>query len=428
MKENPNREKLTNTSIKALKPKEKPYDVNDTDTPGLLVRVQPTGVKTYFIRYRAGGKQRYFRIGNPAQVQVAEARLAAKKHLADVVHGTDPQAEKQRPATVTLEDFLKEYEASATYRWHFEAVVRVKRCFDDLLSLPLTEITATPVMQYRNRRQNAGISRGTVNRDIAALRGVLALAVERKHLDANPLHRTIKSLREDSGKAPRYLKPEELKLLHARLEAREEEIRAGRDSHNEWREDRSYELLPTRRGLAFADHMRPMVLLALNTGLRRGELFGLEWKDCTLDGAAPSLVVHGHGAKSGRTRHIPLNQTALDTLTRWKAQGTGEGLVFPSPETGGKFDNVNSAWRNIAKDAKLHGVKFHDLRHTFASQLVQAGIDLNVVRELLGHASLALTLRYAFLRPENTARAVAVLDAPANVVTMPTPETAESAG
>lgn len=411
MKAETRKVRLTNTAIKALEPAAKVYDVNDADTPGLLVRVQPSGVKTYFLRYRASGKQRYFRIGNPAQVQVAEARLAAKKHLADVVHGIDPQLEKQRPKDLTLEQFLEVYKGEASLKWHLEAEARVRRCFKDLLSLPLAEITDKPVKQYRNRRQNAKVSGGTINRDIAALRGVLTLAVERGHLESNPLvSKGMKNLKEDSGKVPRYLKPEELKRLHDRLDAREEEMRAARDSHNEWREERGYEPVPSLRGLAFTDHMRPLILLALNTGLRRGELFGLEWNDCTLDGSAPSLVVHGHGAKSGRTRHVPLNQSALSTLTDWKAQGTGEGLVFPSPETGGKFDNVNSAWRKIAKDAGLTGVKFHDLRHHFASMLVQAGVDLNVVRELLGHADLKLTLRYAHLAPGNKATAVALLD------------------
>lgn len=397
--------KLTNTTISKLEPRAKYYDAIDTECPGLLCRVQPSGKKVLFVRYRAGGRRRYYRLADAAAITVAEARDSARQYLADVVKGADPMEAKRRPKDLTLEAFLKVYEAEATRRWHHESVARVRRCFPDLLSVPLPDLTDKPVMQYRNRRRNDGASNGTINRDVAALRGVLSRAADAGYIDRNPLvSRSLKNLPEDSGAMPRYLKPDELKRLYDALDAREENARARRERFNTWRAERGMPPLPDLRAVAFTDHIKPMVLLALNCGLRRGEVFNLQWDDVTLDGAAPSLVVRGSVAKSGKTRHIPLNRMALDTLRKWQAQGDGAGLVFPSP-AGGRFDNINSAWRALVKAADLPGVKFHDCRHHFASMLVQRGVDLNLVREILGHADLALTLRYAHLAPHNAARA-----------------------
>jgi integrase len=87
-----------------------------------------------------------------------------------------------------------------------------------------------------------------------------------------------------------------------------------------------------------------------------------------------------------------------------------DALVFPSPKTGKKMDNCKSAWAALLKNAEIKSFRWHDMRHDFASQLVMSGVDLNTVRELLGHADLKMTLRYAHLAPENKMQAVKVLD------------------
>ncbi len=161
----------------------------------------------------------------------------------------------------------------------------------------------------------------------------------------------------------------------------------------------------------FGDHLHPMVLTSLDSGIRKGELFGLSWHDVDLDTAI--LIIHGANAKSGRTRHVPLNEEALKVLAGWRAQAIElDGLVFPA-RNGGQFDNVRKSWAGVLSDAGITRFRWHDLRHTFASRLVMCGIDLNTVRELLGHASYQMTLRYAHLAPEHKAAAVARLVAPA---------------
>jgi integrase len=107
---------------------------------------------------------------------------------------------------------------------------------------------------------------------------------------------------------------------------------------------------------------------------------------------------------------VPLNPTALEVLQgRHDDDSQPDDFVFPNPSTNERLTTVKKSWAVLVGRAKLADFRFHDLRHDFASRLVMAGTDLNVVRELLGHASLEMTLRYAHLAPEHKADAVAKL-------------------
>ena len=107
---------------------------------------------------------------------------------------------------------------------------------------------------------------------------------------------------------------------------------------------------------------------------------------------------------------IPLNEKAFKAFSDWRTLSKSEGLVFPSPVTGKRLDNVSKAWASLKKIAEIKNFRWHDMRHDFASQLVMKGVDLNVVRGLLGHSDMKMTLRYAHLSPEAKTKAVAVLD------------------
>jgi integrase len=148
-----------------------------------------------------------------------------------------------------------------------------------------------------------------------------------------------------------------------------------------------------------------MVVVSLNTGLRRGELFGLTWNNVDL--RQKVLTVDSVTSKSTRTRHVPLNATVSAALTDWKPKHA-TGLVFPGRK--GKFWTVKKAWATLLDLAEIEGFRWHDMRHDFASQLVMKGIDLNTVRELLGHDRIDTTLRYSHLAPSHRAAAVEALD------------------
>jgi integrase len=134
----------------------------------------------------------------------------------------------------------------------------------------------------------------------------------------------------------------------------------------------------------------------MNTGLRRGELLALRWE--SVDVNRRILTVEGGTAKSRQTRHVPLNDGAIRVLNRWREQANGGHRVFAA-RTGFK-----SAWGPLLKRAKITKFRWHDLRHHFASRLVQVGVPLNTVRDLLGHSSVAMSCGTHTWRPTKGAR------------------------
>jgi integrase len=284
---------------------------------------------------------------------------------------------------------------------------RLEACFrKDFGKKALPDITAWIVEKWRTTRLKNGIKPATVNRDLTALKAALAQAVDWGHLSEYPLKKVKPSEVNDSGKV-RFLYPDEEKRLRDALDLREVRLRKDRDSANLWRKGRGYELLPNLRTVSFADHLKPLVLISLNTGLRRAELFRLTWENVDLQAAL--LTIPGTLAKSGKPRHVPLNAEALAVVNGWQKQTSGKsGLCFPGKK-GKPMHDANTAWENLMAAAKIESFRWHDMRHDFASKLVMAGVDLNTVRELLGHADLKMTLRYAHLAPEHKAAAVAML-------------------
>jgi len=206
----------------------------------------------------------------------------------------------------------------------------------------------------------------------------------------------------------RYLNTAEEARLRKALADREDDRRRRRISGNAWAVARGRQTRPEWARDEFTDHLAPLVLLAINTGLRRGELFGLTWE--AIDVARSQLKVAAATAKSRRTRHVPLNSEALDVIRRLQKHSTaGVGFVFRSA-AGGRMTHINRSWAGLVKAAKLVDFHFHDCRHHFASRLVMAGADLFTVQQLLGHSDAAMTQRYAHLTPEHKAKAVALLN------------------
>ena len=387
------------------KPPAGPCEVWDTKLPGLVLRIRESGRASYVVVYGRGKKET---LGRVDALTPAQARELAKGVLGDVAHGKDLQAERRKRKAGTLRAFIDNQYGpwvTANRKSGDSTLARLLTTYpDSILNRPIAELSAFQLEQWRTQRRKAGLQDSTINRDLDALRGVLSKAVEWKLIADHPM-RHVKRAKVDVTGRLRYLSAEEEARLRAVLVVREGSRQAGRERFNAWRAERGYKTLPAFG--TYSDHIAPITLLALNTGLRRGELLGLTWGDVDLLQAR--LTVRGASAKSGITRHVPLNTEAVSVLRRWKPADAAESApVFPGPDGGAMF-SLKTAWAKVATAATLDGFTFHDLRHTFASKLVQRGVDLNTVRELLGHADIKMTLRYSQLAPEHRAAAVAKL-------------------
>jgi len=153
------------------------------------------------------------------------------------------------------------------------------------------------------------------------------------------------------------------------------------------------------------DHVKPIVITALNTGMRRGEILSLTWDRIDLTHGFILLDV----TKNGERREIPINATVRAQLEELAMRNVdGHRHVFHD-KTGKPYLDVKRSFLKACSDAGITDFHFHDLRHTFASHLVMAGVDLTTVKELLGHKDITMTLRYAHLAPEHKAKAVEIL-------------------
>jgi len=391
------------------KPEAAPYQRKVPEAPGLVLRVETNGTKTWKLVPRKDQRQvLQDRINSKrltmGTMPVMTYAMAVDKALA-VLRGEDPDDLPDSPEGIepvlTFGRYLEKHYQPYLEQNHSrpnETAAYLKAF--GLADTALEEIRLADVETWRLTRQRQNRAASTLNRQCSAFKAALQRAVEWDLLDANPLAK-LKLLKVDRRPKVRYLTDQEEDRLVAALKARDADMRAARLRGNDHRRQRGYELMPELG--EYADHLTPMVMLALNCGLRRGELWNLNWGD--VDFRRKMLTVHGEGAKSKQTRHVPLNATAVQVLKTWR------GGVHPLPRRPifGRIE-IKKPWAVVLKAARVEDFRFHDTRHTFASRLVMAGIPLNTVRELLGHASIDTTLIYAHLAPDNLREAVKVLE------------------
>lgn len=387
------REILDADKLKQLTPREKPYQFRDGQCRGFLLQVQPSGVRTYYFQYRnQAGRTCKVKIGRVGDVSPTKARRKAEKLLAAVTMGEDPAGEKREARrTLTLEQFLDDHFeawAMANLKSHEPTLCRLRSCFKPLLKRRLASLGPGDFERHRLwRLANSLPGRSkpptpqTVNRDQAHMRAALGRAVEWGFLDQNPLD-GVKKATEDRNRKIRALTAEEEERILAELAK------------------------PAKQWAAEYKRLAVMVVVSLDTGMRRGELFGLEWRDLDLE--AKTVSVRGEGAKSGQSREIPLSGRVVTALEGWRPEKGAQGLVFPARD-GGRMDNFRRSWAGILKSAEVTGVRWHDLRHTFGTRLAMAGVPLPTIQRLMGHASITTTQRYLHSGAVDARRAIDML-------------------
>jgi integrase len=310
---------------------------------------------SWYIDYYAGGRRIKEKVGSSK----GQAQRALAVRRAQVVQGRF-QLPTRRSAP-TFAKFAQRYlEFGRTNKRGFRNErYRVEGFIQRFGNRRLSELSAWDAERFKIERAKQA-QPATVNRELGNLKNMMTMAVKWGCLDRNPFA-GVKLLRVPK-KPERILTESEEALLLAACD--------------------------NVRG----QHLRPIVTLALHTGMRKGEILGLLWSQVDLD----NRTIHIHNAKSSHgERRIPMNQAVQDLLFNL-AQKRKSDFVFPSSRKPGERlgDSKVGFWRAV-KLAGIPHIRYHDLRHTFATRLVQAGVDLITVQHLLGHANITMTARYA---------------------------------
>lgn len=403
--------RLTQLYISSIKPPEKPYWITDAGCSKLRLYVG-TAKKVWYVGYRdLKGSYISHKLGTADALTVAQARDMALDFMARLIRGEIPQ-KKTHSSKTSLGDFIERYYkpwVTVERKTGDKTLNLLSSTFKRFLNKAIDELTVNTMGKWRHERITSGFKAATCNRQLAALKAALNWGVKREYLESNPLARLEKLPEHDSDVKVRYLTDEERMRLMSALDEREKKMRSGRQSHNRWLAERGQALMPELDG-EFADHLKPMILISLYTGMRQGNLFALRWGDIDFD--TKTLRLRAAASKTGKNHNLPMNSKVIAALQAWRRQSkkvAADSLVFPSPVSGKMLNNVKKAWLAVLRDAGIENFRWHDMRHDFASQLVMKGIDLNTVRELMGHSDLKMTLRYAHLAPDNKLRAVEIL-------------------
>ena len=240
------------------------------------------------------------------------------------------------------------------------------------------KITPADIEEFKEYlRTKRNVKNATINRYLETLSKIFSIGVDNEIISNNPL-RKVSKLREDNHKI-RFLTIEEEKRLFSEIEREY----GGIDKY-------------TRKKKIIQPYLylKPIIITALQTGMRRGEIFNLKWSNIDFEYGFIELL----DTKSGKARKIPLSKTLENLLNN--IEKTSE-YVFVNPETNQPYVDLKHSFTSLIKNAKIENFRFHDLRHTVATRLVEKGIDLLVVKEILGHSNIETTMRYAHPVPKS---------------------------
>jgi len=316
----------------------------------------------YYLDFTFKGK-RIRRFGGYTKEQARVALAKERLDRRDVALGLKKPAVEEVDFGKFADKYLDLYSKVNKRSWRSDetSLAHLKEFFkgEALLSL-----TAEMVENYKVGRK-AEVSPATVNREIACLKTLFSKAVEWGRLETSPAAR-VKKLKEPPAR------------------------------------ERIMDVAETRRLVeAAGPEVRPVIIIALNTGMRRNEILSLHWRDLDLRRG----VITIEDSKSGKSRKVPMNEAVHEVL-RGLPRTEGVEFVFYNPETGTHVKDIKTGFKAACARAKIVGLRLHDLRHTAASKMVEAGVDLVTVSKILGHASIQMTMRYAHPTPENMRSAV----------------------
>jgi integrase len=309
------------------------------------------------------------------KIKYRDAQSLLTKRKNSIEEGVQPEV--KRIKNFTFKELATEYLKWAERQKSFKSKsYLIKQLVEAFGNYPLRRFNSMQLEQYQTARLKKGNKPATVNRFMATMKHMFTKAVDWYMVEEEKLKQIgkVKFLPENN-KRLRYLSKEECQTLIS----------------------------------ACSDSLRPIVITALNTGMRKGEILRLSWDRVDLKHGFILL----EDSKNGERREIPINGTLRETL-RGRTRRLDVPYVFYDPKTGKPFTDIKKGFKGALRRSKIQDFRFHDLRHCFGSHLVMSGVDITTVKELLGHKSLKMTLRYAHLAPAHKVKAVDLLDGAIN--------------
>lgn len=375
----------TNKFIENLSLPEGKTKVTSTDpeTKGLMVEVRHISTR-FFYRYTIDGRTSTIPIGKFPIVNVADARKRANDLSRQIMMGYDPLEQKRMNRSIpTILKFFETYYLPFS-KHHHRSSVGNESLFKHHVGprmghKRMDQITKLMVRQWLNDLSDQGYSAAMINR-IMILFGQLYTLANELDVEGVPPRSSlgIKLLR-DVPRHNTHLSSDEVRRLAAALD-----------------------MSPNR-------HLKYIISFLLMTGARRSEAVNAKWEHINF--STNTWVVPL--SKSGQPRHIYLSNAAIRVLENLRASDIFDpenSYIFPNPRTHKPFSCLHHSWKLVREDAGLPDLRIHDLRHSYASTLVNNGVSIYEVQQLLGHNSIKTTQRYAHLSSEKLFRSAAVAD------------------
>ena len=358
--------KLTDKEVRTLAAPASGYVITyDTEVKGFGARTTAAGAKSFVLNYRADGRERRITIGSFPDWGVAAAREQAKSLKRRIDVGEDPMADRHAERIApTIESLAERYLAEHATRKRARSAAEDVSLLRQLILPKLGKLRVAAVRRPEIEAFHREITKATptrANRALSLLTTMFNLAIGWEIRTDNPCKGISKNQEE---KRERYLTGAELERVMGALASHPHQSSAN------------------------------VIRLLLLTGARRGEVLGATWDQFDLQTGV--WVKPAATTKQNKLHRVPLSAPARQLLSEMHAKSDGPAL-FPGRRGNDRQTDLKRFWASICKTAGVHGVRVHDLRHSYASYLASAGLSLPVIGALLGHSSPMTTQRYAHL-------------------------------
>ncbi len=390
----------------------------DTEIGGFYI-IRLKASFSFRLKYRNNyGRQRTVTLGRYPALTADQARDLARKASGRIAGGEDVQQSKaealqsaKRLQLHTLGAYLDDvYTAHQRRKKSGDSTLSmIRRHFADWLTTPMESIGPQDIIRWHATKEAEGLHFDTILRAFGALKTCLNHAVKSDTIDGHQLikcqlekpHLSEEALAK-TGTSRRYLTAEETQQFFTGLEAYQENKRRQRRNSRMHGKAR----LPDLDQTPYVDHVAPWLLTMFYTGLRPGDLFGLQWEQVNLPSRRITKTIEKTAHHQPSARSFPLSKRAGDVIEKWHEQNgkPTTGYVFPSERTGKRMDkkSMQKPWHKIRDFGGLPGdLDLYTLRHNFASQMILAGADLLTVSKLMAHTDIHTTVKhYGHLRPD----------------------------